>query len=80
MRDPFSSICGPGTTNFTLAACPDLNKLPAGRVDPNAVKLLQLYPAPNAGSAPESTYQDSPALFEHSNEFDTRVDFNPNDE
>ena len=29
--------------------------------------------------APESTYQDSPALYEHSNEFDTRGDFNPND-
>ena len=48
-----------------LAACPDLNMLPTGRIDPNAVKLLNLYPAPNAG--PDSTYQDSPALFEHAN-------------
>lgn len=79
VRDPFSSVCGPGTKNVTLAACPDLNMLPPGRIDPNAVKLLELYPAPNAGSAPESTYQDSPALFEHSNEFDTRADFNPSD-
>ncbi len=49
--------------------------LPAGRIDPNAVKLLQLFPAPNSGIG---SYQTSPALFEHSNEFDTREDFNPN--
>ncbi len=79
VRDPFSSVCGPGTMTVTVTTCPDLNKLPTSRIDPNAVKLLQLYPAPNAGSAPESTYQDSPALYEHSNEFDARGDFNPND-
>lgn len=76
VRDPFSSVCGPGTTSFTLASCPDLNMLPAGRIDPNAVKLLDLYPAQNAGLG---VYQDSPALYEHSNTFDTREDFNPND-
>ena len=76
VRDPFSSKCGPGTANFTLAACSDLNILPASRIDQNAVKLLSLYPAPNTGI---STYQNSPALFEHANQFDTREDFNPND-
>ena len=75
VRDPFSSVCGAGTTSFTLAACPDLNVLPAGRIDPNAVKLLNLFPLPNTGIG---NYQVSPALYEHSNEFDTRVDFNPN--
>ena len=74
VRDPFSSACGPGTMNFTLATCSDLNQLPTARIDPNAVKLLNLYPAPNAGLA---TYQDSPGLYEHSNTFDTREDFNP---
>jgi hypothetical protein len=74
VRDPFSNACAPGTKNFTLAACPDLNQLPLSRIDPNAVKLLNLYPAPNAGLA---TYQDSPGLYEHSNTFDTREDFNP---
>jgi hypothetical protein len=46
VRDPFSSHCGPGTMTFTLAACPDLNQFTgsnAGRVDQNAVKLLNLY-------------------------------------
>ncbi|MGH9605680.1 MAG: carboxypeptidase regulatory-like domain-containing protein [Terracidiphilus sp.] len=79
VRDPFSSVCGPGTTNFTLANCSDLNMLPAGRIDQNAVKLLDLYPTPNAGIAPEDIYQASPALFEHENQFDTREDFNPSD-
>jgi Carboxypeptidase regulatory-like domain len=76
VRDPFSSLCGPGSTNFTEATCSDLNMLPAARLDPNAVKLLNLFPAPNAGL---SNYQTSPALYEHSNSFDTRADFNPND-
>jgi hypothetical protein len=76
VRDPFSSVCGPGTAAFTVGACPDLNMLPVGRIDPNAVKLLNLFPAPNAGLG---TYQNSPALYEHSNTFDTREDFNPNE-
>jgi hypothetical protein len=76
VRDPFSSACGPGTTSFTTSSCPDLNILPGARVDPNAVKLLNLYPAPNAGLG---TYQDSPGLYEHSNTFDTRGDFNPDE-
>lgn len=76
VRDPFSSVCGAGTKSFTVASCPDLNMLPASRIDANAVKLLNLYPAPNSGIG---TYQDSPGLYEHSNTFDTRGDFNPND-
>jgi hypothetical protein len=76
VRDPFSSACGPGNTSFTTANCPDLNMLPTTRIDPNAVKLLNLYPAPNSGLA---TYQDSPGLYEHSNTLDTREDFNPNE-
>lgn len=79
VRDPFSNVCGPGTKTFTLGACPDLNMLPASRIDQNAVKMLKLYPAPNAGSTPLNIYQASPALFEHANQFDTREDFNPND-
>ena len=75
VRDPFTA-CGAGTMNFTTAACPDLNTLPANRIDSNAVALLNLYPTPNAGLG---TYQDSPGLYEHSNTFDTREDFNPND-
>ncbi len=81
VRDPFSSVCGPGKMSFTLAACSDLNQLTPGvlggrALDPNAIKLLQLYPKPNSGL---STYQDSPALYEHSNSFDARGDFNPSE-
>ena len=79
VRDPFSSVCGPGTKNFNLTACPDLNKLPVGRIDQAAVKILNLYPAPNAGAPLLNIYSASPALFEHANSFDTREDFNPND-
>ncbi len=74
VRDPFGACVG--ATTITLAACPDLNQLPANRVDPNAVKLLNLYPKPNSGL---QSFTSSPNLFEHANSFDTRLDFNPND-
>ncbi len=77
VRDPFGT-CGAATTNFTLAGC-NLNQLPAARLDANAVKLLNLYPAPNYGSPTAITgnFTASPALFEHRNAFDVRVDVNP---
>ena len=79
VRDPFGS-CGPGTTTFTAAAC-DLNDLTKGpngpaQIDPNAVAVLNLFPAPNSGL---QTYSASPALFEHRNQFDIRGDINPSD-
>jgi hypothetical protein len=76
VRDPFSNSCGPGTSTFTLAACPDLNRLPVGRVDKDAIKILQLYPAPNSGT---QVFSASPNLYEHANSFDVRGDFNPED-
>jgi hypothetical protein len=72
VRDPFGS-CGPNTQNFTLAGC-NLNQLPAGRLDANAIKLLNLYPQPT-GSGLTSNFGSSPNLFEHRNAFDARVDF-----
>jgi hypothetical protein len=74
VRDPFSAACGPATQTFTLAACPDLNQLPAGRLDPNAIKLLNLYPTPTSAGV-TSNFGSSPALFEHRNAFDVRVDY-----
>ena len=45
IRDPFFTAGSvAGITNFTSLAS-QLNILPASRLDPNAVKLLQLYPA-----------------------------------
>jgi carboxypeptidase family protein/TonB-dependent receptor-like protein len=75
VRDPFGT-CGsaPAGFAFTLAAC-NLNIIPAGRLDPNAIKLLNLYPAPTTSSL-FSNFANSPKLFEHRNSFDSRVDFN----
>jgi len=55
-----------------------LNHLPAGRLDANAIKLLNLYPNPtnNATSALLSNFADSPALREDRNAFDSRLDIN----
>ena len=68
--------CAPSQTTVTRATCPGLNQLPAGRVDPNAVNVLNLYPEPNNGL---QQFASSPNLYEHSNTFDIRTDYNPNE-
>src|SRR6202451_2642753 len=81
VRDPFGT-CGsaPAGFNFTLAGC-GLNMIPAGRLDANAIKLLNLYPLPTTNSVCSlfSKYANSPSLFEHRNSFDTRLDINFNE-
>ena len=74
VRDPFGS-CPASTTTFTAAAC-GLNNLPASRIDPTAIPLLNLYPQPT-NSSPNNNFASSPKLYEHENTFDTRFDFNP---
>jgi hypothetical protein len=74
VRDPFGS-CPASTVTYNAGAC-GLNQLPAGRVDPAAVKLLNLYPDPT-NSSPNNNFASSPKLYEHENTFDTRFDFNP---
>src|SRR6266576_2747152 len=76
VRDPFGT-CPASTTTYTLAVC-NLNILPAGRLDPNAIKLLNLYPAPINGSL-SSNFTASPAISENRNAFDTRLDLNLSD-
>jgi Carboxypeptidase regulatory-like domain/TonB-dependent Receptor Plug Domain/TonB dependent receptor len=73
-RDPFGS-CGASTAVYTPTGC-GLNQLPAARLDANAVKLLNLYPVPTNGGF-TNNFTNSPALYEHKNAFDVRVDFNP---
>ena len=77
VRDPFTTACAGAGAGFvyTLAACPDLNILPATRLDTNAIALLNLYPAPN-GSSLFSNYNVSPNLKEDRQSFDTRLDLN----
>jgi hypothetical protein len=81
VRDPFGT-CGsaPAGFTFTVAGC-GLNIIPASRLDPNAIALLNLYPNPttNAVGSLFSNYANSPKLFEHRNAFDARMDINFSD-
>jgi len=76
VRDPFGG-CG-NLPVYNLTTCPTLNILPANRLDPNAIKLLNLYPTPTNGKL-FSNFANSPKLFEHRNSFDARLDANFND-
>jgi hypothetical protein len=80
VRDPFGT-CPASTPTFTLGAC-GLNNLAAaaaaGRLDANAIKLLNLYPLPTSGGISQN-FTNSPKLFEHRNSFDARMDANLNE-
>jgi hypothetical protein len=66
-----------GVTNFTTGAwAPLLNQLPVGRLDPNAIKLLQLYPAANGGSQYGANFNSVPVSSLTGNSFDIRIDAN----
>src|SRR5882762_8372488 len=74
VRDPFRTSCGPGTLVFTTAC--GLNQIPTtGRLDPNAIALLKLYPLPTSAGI-SSNFANSPKLDEHRNAFDSRMDIN----
>ena len=76
VRDPFGS-CGPSTKTFTTNC--GLNMIPAGRIDQTAIALMNLYPLPTSSDIAKfsTNFTSSPNLFEHRNNFDTRLDFNP---
>jgi hypothetical protein len=81
VRDPFGTCANePAGFTYTVATC-GLNMIPAGRLDPNAIALLNLYPLPTTGAVGSlfSNYANSPKLYEHSNSFDTRMDINFNE-
>ena len=86
VRDPFGSFgsasCPASTMDFTVlvAAC-QLNQIPLGRLDPNAIKLMNLYPNPTTNVL-VNNFANSPKLTESSNSFDVRgdVNFTPNDQ
>jgi hypothetical protein len=76
VRDPFytgGSLAG--VTNFT-GQTQYLNVLPQGRLDPNAVKLLALYPNPTAGKTSFPNYYQFAAGTNNINQYDVRVDEN----
>jgi hypothetical protein len=83
--DPFFTGGAVGNrTNFT-GLCPSemacqLNQLPGNRLDPNAIKLLQLYPAATAfgtATAPitVNNQASNPILKENREAWDTRMDW-----
>jgi hypothetical protein len=83
VRDPFytgGSIAG--MTNFTTAAQMNLmNQLPPGRIDANALKLLQLFPAASVTNISDPKYFSNNYFANRSqpdnnNHFDVRVDQN----
>ena len=81
VRDPFGTCANePANFVYTVAGC-NLNMIPGGRLDSNAIKLLNLYPFPTTDAAGSlfSNFANSPKLFEHSNAFDTRLDVNFNE-
>ncbi len=74
VRDPFYTGSLAGQTNFTGAPT-RLNNLPANRLDPNAIKLLGLYPLPNApGFA--NNYLNNARETQITNQYDIRIDQN----
>ncbi len=75
VRDPFytgGSIAG--IQDFTSRTS-QLNILPAGRIDPNAVKLLQLLPAPTAPGL-INNYFVTPPFTSTTGQYDLRIDEN----
>jgi len=76
VRDPFGfSTCTGAGPSYDLTSCPGLNILPAGRLDPNAIALLNLYPNPTS-SGVVGNYANSPVLIQNEKQFDVRLDLN----
>jgi hypothetical protein len=73
VRDPFFNGSLVGRTNF-VGATSQLNILPSGRIDPNAVKLLGTYPAPIVGGQLANNFSWTPSQNETDNSFDIRID------
>ena len=76
---PLGTVFDPATTTpsgATFIRSPFLNNtIPISRIDPNAIKLLQLLPAPN-GPGVLFNYVSSPIFEDDTNTFDIRVDNN----
>ena len=76
---PKGTIFDPATTRpagsgFVRDPFPG-NIIPANRLDPNAVALMNLYPLPTNGNV-FSNYTNSPVLVQNEKQFDVRMDIN----
>ncbi|MGC1872111.1 MAG: TonB-dependent receptor [Acidobacteriaceae bacterium] len=76
VRDPFYTGSLVGKTNF-VGDTAQLNIIPVGRLDPNAVKLLGVYPAPTSAGLANNFY-NAPKESENTNSYDIRIDENFN--
>ena len=74
VRDPFYTGSLAGKTDFTGDTA-QLNMIPGNRIDPNAVKLLGLYPAQNQPGL-NSNYLNVPKQPKNTNVYDIRIDEN----
>ena len=82
VRDPFYQGSLVGITNFMSPGIESkLNLLPAGRLDPNAIKLLNLYPIPNQAGLFNDFVYGAP-ISDDTNQVDFRIDhnFSPRDQ
>ena len=82
VRDPFYNNGGntsvAGITNFTTLT-QYMNMIPANRIDPNAVSLLGVFPAPNvATSNDNNNFSWTPKEPQTTNSYDIRIDQNFN--
>ena len=72
VRDPFYTGSVVGKTDYTANAA-SLNQLPAGRLDPNAINLLKLYPSPTTTGFANNFFYN-PVLTYNENQGDVRFD------
>jgi hypothetical protein len=81
VRDPFYSGSLAGVTDFTTPAIKSqLNMLPAGRLDPNALKLLTLFPSPtNTDSYYSGNFFKNVKSHMDDPQLDVRIDHNFNE-
>jgi hypothetical protein len=78
VRDPFYTGSLAGKTNY-VGDTEQLNTIPIGRLDPNAVKLLGVYPVQTSPGLANNFY-NSPKEASNYNSYDIRIDedFNAN--
>jgi Carboxypeptidase regulatory-like domain/TonB dependent receptor len=77
VRDPFYTGSVVGVTDYTAVPITNLDQIPSGRIDPNAVKLLDLYPG-QTGSGFINNWVSPRTYSLTLNQYDLRVDSNLN--
>jgi len=79
--DPFTTVPNPNGTGFVRSAFPG-NRIPAARFDPVAVKVLQLFPQPNAAGDALTNFRNFAAAGKtvtNNDRVDVRIDWARNE-